>query len=423
MRKDNALSTEFVRQVRNALAHLYDHAYLQNHPLAALVDPCGDLDRVTRGQRLRRLLLDCIETLRPQAEAAASQESARAHSMLTFRYVDGVPLKEIAAMRALGSRQAYREVQRGVQAVARILQERLAEGRQLASSLAALQGDAGGDPLLTAQAEVARLQQTVHSETLNLFEITQGVLDLLRPITERTGVRIRLATPPPWPPALGDRVMLRQALLNLFTYALDSVARGDLIASVSPAATGLCLEISESPTVSRICPISPPTEAQAQVSLPVGQALLQAQSGRLETRRTEGRWQARVLLPVPGRQTILVIDDNQDLVSLLQRYLAGHDLQVVGASDGEQALRLADELQPRLITLDVMMPNLDGWEVLQRLESGSRTARIPVIICSVLHARELAQSAGASGYIGKPVRQEELLQLLRRWLGPLPPAG
>ncbi len=72
---------------------------------------------------------------------------------------------------------------------------------------------------------------------------------------------------------------------------------------------------------------------------------------------------------------------------------------------------------------DVMMPNLDGWEVLQQLKAGPATTNIPVIICSVLPARELAQGMGASGYVSKPIRQEDLLQALQRWLGPLPPTG
>ena len=411
---------EFVRQVRNALAHLYDYAYLQNHPLAALVDPRHDLDRVTRGQRLRRLLLDCLEALHPQADSEAASEAARAHSMLIFRYVDGVPLKEIAAMRALGLRQAYREVERGVEAVARILQDRLQEINLQTAMITSHGIETAGDPLLTAQAEVARLRQSARTETLDPLEVIQSVLDLLRPVSKRTGIDIRLTTPGTWPVVRGDRVMLRQALLNLFTYALDSVARGDLLVSAQSTAAELLLDISESPTVSRTCPISPPGEAQ--VSLPVSQALLVAQGGRLETLHKEGCWQARIALPFPGQPTILMVDDNRDLVALLQRYLAGHKFKVVSALNGEQALRLAEELQPRLITLDIMMPNLDGWEVLQKLKAAPKTSHIPVIICSVLQARELAQSMGASGYISKPVRQEELLQVLQRWLGPLPPA-
>ncbi len=422
MEGHNPVSPDLMRQVRNALAHLYDHAYLQNHPLAALIDPGRDLDQVTRGQRLRRLLLDCIETLRPQSNSDAASEAARAHSMLTFRYVDGVPMKEIAAMRALGPRQAYREVERGVGAVARMLQDRLAVAASAREPSIGPGHPEAADPLQTAEAEVARLQQAVHTESIDLHRVLEGVLGMLEPISRRTGVRIHLASPAPWPAVRADRVLLRQALLNLFTHALDSVARGDLVVSVSSTVVEVSLEIRESSAVTRCCPISPPADRHAQVSLPVGQALLRAQGSHLETDHKGGRWAARVALPAASQATVLVIDDNADLVTLLERYLAGHAVKVVGVSDGEQALRLAEETQPRLITLDVMMPNLDGWEILQRLKAGSGTAQIPVIICSVLPARELALGMGASGYISKPIRQEEWLQMLRRWLGPLPPA-
>jgi CheY-like chemotaxis protein len=97
-------------------------------------------------------------------------------------------------------------------------------------------------------------------------------------------------------------------------------------------------------------------------------------------------------------------------------------MAVVGAKDGAPALRLAAELQPRLITIDVMMPNLDGWEVLQRLKTTPETAHIPVVVCSVLHEPELALAMGASDYLTKPVQQADLLAVLERHLGRPTPA-
>ncbi|MDI7277331.1 MAG: response regulator, partial [Anaerolineae bacterium] len=379
MSSADSVSQAFVRQVRSALAHLYDYAYLQNHPLAALIDPAQHLDRVSRGQTLRRLLLDCIEALRPQQDDSARPEAARAHSMLTFHFVDGVPVKEIAALRALGQRQAYREMERSVEAVARVLHDRLREGaRDLRAS------DAPGDPLQTAQAEVARLRENLHAESLDLREVLHGVLELMQPVAESTGLRIILSPTADWPPVLADRVMLRQALLNLLTHALHAVVRGDLTISATAGPGELHLQMAESPVTSRTCPIPPPVEGQARVSLPVCEALLAAQGGRLETHREGGCWQASIALPTPGRMTILVVDDNRDLVSLIRRYLAGHDLQVLGATGAEEALHLAAQLQPRLITLDVMMPNQDGWEALQKLKASPVTRHIPVVVCSVL---------------------------------------
>ncbi len=413
----DAVSRAFVRQVRNALVHLYDYAYLQNHPLAALIDPAQRLDRVSRGQALRRLLLDCIEALSPQQDGCARSDAARAHSMLTFRFVDGLSMKEIAALRALGLRQAYREMERGVEAVARLLHDRLH-----ATSEPPMVAETGGDPVQTAQAEVARLRESLHAESLNLREVVEGVVEMMWPVAERAGVRVSVVSADSWPPVLADRVMLRQALINLLTHAIHAVVRGDLTIAATPGPGDLCLQIAESATASRTSPLPAPLDGQARVSLPVCEALLAAQGGRLEISREGGCWQASIRLPTPGPMTILVVDDNRDLVCLVRRYLAGHDLQVVGATGGEEALRLAAQLQPRLITLDVMMPSQDGWETLQKLKASPETRHIPVIVCSVLHAGELARSMGASDYIPKPVSQTGLLQVLRRWLGMLPPA-
>ena len=120
-----------------------------------------------------------------------------------------------------------------------------------------------------------------------------------------------------------------------------------------------------------------------------------------------------------ARATVLTIDDNADIVALFQRYLGGYAVSVVGIKNAEDALRVAVELQPQVITLDVMMPNQDGWEILQKLKIAPETKQIPVIICSVLHEPQLAQALGASGYVTKPISQAKLVETLQQWLGPL----
>ena len=85
---------------------------------------------------------------------------------------------------------------------------------------------------------------------------------------------------------------------------------------------------------------------------------------------------------------------------------------MVEAYNGTDALRLARELQPDAITLDVMMPSQDGWEVLQRLKSEPDTRRIPIIICSVLDDPELAFSLGAVACLKTPVSQADLVGAL-----------
>jgi CheY-like chemotaxis protein len=111
---------------------------------------------------------------------------------------------------------------------------------------------------------------------------------------------------------------------------------------------------------------------------------------------------------------VLVIDDNAGLIELLQRYLTGEPYEVMGASDGREGLFLASERRPDVIVLDIMMPQQDGWEVLQRLKTQEKTRDIPVIVCSVLNDPELAFSLGACEFLAKPVTRDRLLTALKR---------
>lgn len=119
-------------------------------------------------------------------------------------------------------------------------------------------------------------------------------------------------------------------------------------------------------------------------------------------------------LGTDSRRTLLVIDDSEGLAELFRRYLTGEDYRLVGAQDVIQGLRLAEEHSPDVIVLDVMMPQQDGWEVLQLLRNRQRTRYIPVLVCSVIDDPELAFSLGAAEFLAKPVKREQLLTALEQ---------
>ncbi len=413
-------SQELTQLVRNALAHLYDHASLQDHALVSILGLNKNLDRVTRAQEVRRVLLKCIESLKPAGRNHGQAEAARAYAILTYRYIDGLSMQEIAEKLALSQRQTYREHTKGVKAVAGLVLDKVRqEGGDGHPASSIIAQDATGERLSIAQAEVERLRQEVSTEELNLQEVLVGVLNVLAPLTQQTGIQVTISSSNKWPPVVADRIMLRQAFLNLLSRALNTFVQGDLIITISPSKHDLLIDIRESANVTRTQPISPAQSKQGQVGLAVAQALIEAQGGHLEIQDYEGKWGAQILLPTSSQTTMLVVDDNADMVALFKRYLGGRNVSVVGTTDGEQALSLAAELQPQVIILDVMMPGQDGWEILQRLKSSPDTKQIPVIICSVLNEPQLALSIGASDTITKPVSQVRLLEVLRRWLGTL----
>ncbi len=111
-------------------------------------------------------------------------------------------------------------------------------------------------------------------------------------------------------------------------------------------------------------------------------------------------------------KTVLAIDDNPEAIDIIRKFL-GKDYRVVGLPDGEEAVGKAKEIRPAAITLDIMMPGKDGWQVLQELKSDPETQDIPVIILSIVDDKKTGFSMGAAEYIVKPVDKEVLLRKLR----------
>lgn len=116
----------------------------------------------------------------------------------------------------------------------------------------------------------------------------------------------------------------------------------------------------------------------------------------------------------PG-STILVIDDDPEACEIIQHFLLKDGFNVVVATSGEQGLQLAREIHPAAITLDVMMPRMDGWEVLRTLKADPELHNIPVIMLSMIDDRTRGYSLGAVDYLTKPVNRELLQKTLSRY--------
>ncbi|MCI0458416.1 MAG: response regulator, partial [Gemmataceae bacterium] len=114
------------------------------------------------------------------------------------------------------------------------------------------------------------------------------------------------------------------------------------------------------------------------------------------------------------RHTVLVIDDDPNVRELVERFLSKEGLKVRTASDGEEGLRLAKELRPAAITLDVMMPGVDGWAILAALKTDATTADIPVIMLTILENQQRGYALGAADYLTKPVDWPRLASVLRK---------
>ena len=112
--------------------------------------------------------------------------------------------------------------------------------------------------------------------------------------------------------------------------------------------------------------------------------------------------------------TILVIDDDPAVRDLMSRFLTRLGFRAVAAAGGEEGLRLAREVSPLVITLDVIMPERDGWDVLRKLKNDPQLAQIPVIMVTVVDNQAMGFDLGASNYLIKPVDRDRLALLIEK---------
>ena len=116
-----------------------------------------------------------------------------------------------------------------------------------------------------------------------------------------------------------------------------------------------------------------------------------------------------------AHDAILVIDDDPHVRELIERQLAADGVRVLTASTGEEGLEIARRMRPRAITLDVMMPGMDGWAVLTALKKDPDLADIPVLMCTILDDRNMGFALGASEFLTKPIDHKHLAKVLAEY--------
>jgi CheY-like chemotaxis protein len=113
--------------------------------------------------------------------------------------------------------------------------------------------------------------------------------------------------------------------------------------------------------------------------------------------------------------TVLVIDDDPAVRNIMSRTLAKDGFRVLEAADGEAGIALARSERPDVITLDVLMPGMDGWTVLGHLKEDPDLNEIPVVMLTIVDDRNMGYALGAAEYLSKPIDRDRLLQILRRY--------
>jgi signal transduction histidine kinase/DNA-binding response OmpR family regulator len=115
------------------------------------------------------------------------------------------------------------------------------------------------------------------------------------------------------------------------------------------------------------------------------------------------------------QNTVLLIDDDPITHDIIKRFLRDERFKIVATIDPEEGLRLAKEIHPNAIILDVIMPKIDGWSILTRLKADPELASIPVIMASILQEQNLGYALGATDYLTKPINSEQLKSIVQKY--------
>lgn len=300
-------------------------------------------------------------------------------------------------------------------------------------------------------------QMQMYLEEVALLPVLSDIVSTISPLVDKNHNRLQLDLAPDLGTMRIDLTKLRQSLFNLLSNAAKFCQRGTISFSARRTRGGRWLEFAIRDTgigmtkeqmsqlfvpfkqadasttrkyggtglglaiTDRFCKmlggeISVASEYGAgstfTIYLPDGAGTSSAATVTSESTTTPPK---SGLTAAAREDLILIIDDDEAARSLLIRLLTGGGFEVETASDGDSGLRLAKQLQPLAITLDILMPKMDGWAVLSALQQDPATRHIPVFMVSMVLDRMMGQVMGATECLSKPVSRDQLLAALQRY--------
>ncbi len=300
------------------------------------------------------------------------------------------------------------------------------------------------DVLDLTKIEAGRIE--LQREAFDLGAALNESVEGLRPLADRKQIRMRVEIGPGV--IMADRGRLRQIIYNLLSNAIKFTPDGGTIrvescwdgddAQVAVTDTGSGIAHDDLERIfeefSQVGDVKA-REAGTGLGLALSRRLAEAHGGTVTVTSELGvgsrfevdfpasratgaafeKLESAPAAPSLGETTVLVIEDDPGAVRLIRTYLENEGYRVVVAPDGEAGIAAARSAAPMAIVLDVLLPGIDGWEVLRRLKADASLRDIPVVVVTVIDERNVAMNLGAVDYFLKPVRPEELLTRLRQY--------
>ena len=287
-------------------------------------------------------------------------------------------------------------------------------------------------------------------EEFDLKKIIEEVEATIKPLVEKNGNKLVVEYETDIEKISADLTKMRQILLNLLSNSAKFTKDGTITISViSSKVNEHAVDFNISDTGIGMTPdqvdkvFKPFTQADEKTTrkfggtglgLTITKMFAEMMGGDINLKSKEGEGTTfTVTIPTkvsdPKKQdivqnteitnvdsgyTVLVIDDDDNAQDMMRKFLEKQNVSILQAKSGEDGLKLAAEYMPDAITLDVMMPEMDGWEVLTALQSNEATKNIPVIMLTMADEPDIGFSLGATDYLTKPVNWDQLSGILNR---------
>jgi CheY-like chemotaxis protein len=251
--------------------------------------------------------------------------------------------------------------------------------------------------------ELASLQRIAPGAIADVAETIGAVVELERVLTARYGLMLQVGPLEPGLSALVHPSVFRQVLIMALGQLVRCKREGQITVDTKSEGDLAVVNLRTSFGVGDLLPdVGPLSE------------LLGSLGGSAAASLEDDRLALRVALPCSGEVRVLVVDDNVDLVHFYRRCVAGTRYRISHMAEGRQVLRVVEQSPPDIIVLDVMLPDMDGWELLNQLHEYPPTRDIPVVVCSVIDEPELALALGAVVHVPKPVAPDRFVAALKQ---------
>jgi CheY-like chemotaxis protein len=396
---------EFVQDIQDALTHLYDPDYQPAEYLCAILgcDP-------ERGPApLQSVLIESIQHLEPDPTEPSGSRARQDYEVLHYRFILKLTQEETARRMHVSVRSVQREQRRAVYTLSRRLWERSASPSTQVSAPSA----EVSRWISQVRQELLSLQKADPDAQANLADTIRGALHIAGTTSAQRGVKV-----------CGDQIpshlLVRfhpSALRQVFLTAIAELEQNMALGTIT-------VHAERRPDRATVTVTAHPAQINGPLDLSLAQALLSAQGGTIELFSEPEHISLVIELKFahePREEVkVLAVDDNGDLIALYDSYCAGTQYEMIHVRHGQRVFDEVQEHEPDVILLDVMLPDVDGWDLLLDLRANPSTRSIPIIVCSVITDEELALALGAVLYLRKPVWRGQLLDALDQALSQAP---